>query len=67
MRSSSQAWRKKEIKHLVQQVLYASSYGEGLRPGSELIVCFRDRFSSANGMPNLFQVPRGTPQGYEDH
>ena len=38
---------QKEIKHLVQQVFYASSYEEGLRLGQELIARFGDRYSSA--------------------
>ena len=36
-----------EIKHLVQQVFYASSYEEGLRLGQELITRFGHRYSSA--------------------
>jgi transposase-like protein len=38
---------QKEIKQLVQQVFYASSYEEGLRLGQELIARFGDRYSSA--------------------
>lgn len=38
---------QKEMKHLVQQVFYASSYEEGLRLGQELIARFGDRYSSA--------------------
>jgi len=38
---------QKEIKRLVQQVFYASSYEEGLRLGQELITRFVDRYSSA--------------------
>lgn len=38
---------QKEIKHLVQQVFYASNYEEGLRLGQELIARFGDCYSSA--------------------
>jgi len=38
---------QKEIKHLMQQVFYASSYEEGLRLGQGLIARFGDRYSSA--------------------
>lgn len=38
---------QKEIKRLVQQVFYASSYEEGLRLGRELIARFGDRYPSA--------------------
>ncbi|MFC1968333.1 transposase [Chloroflexota bacterium] len=38
---------QKEIKHLVGQVFYASSYEEGLKLGQELIARFGDRYSSA--------------------
>ena len=38
---------QKEMKHLVQQVFYAQSYGEDLRLGRELIARFGDRYPSA--------------------
>jgi transposase-like protein len=38
---------EEEIKPLVKQVYYASSYEEGLKLGHELIVRFRDRYPSA--------------------
>jgi transposase-like protein len=38
---------QKEMKHLVQQVYYASSYKEGLRLGQALIARFGSRYSSA--------------------
>jgi transposase-like protein len=38
---------QKEMKQLVQQVFYASSYEEGLRLGQALIARFGERYSSA--------------------
>ena len=38
---------EKEMKPLIKQVYYASSYEEGLRLGHELIARFRDRYPSA--------------------
>jgi transposase-like protein len=38
---------EKEIKPLVKQVYYASSYEEGLKLGHELIARFKDRYTSA--------------------
>ncbi|MFC1981434.1 IS256 family transposase [Chloroflexota bacterium] len=38
---------EKEMKPLIKQVYYASSYEEGLKLGHELIVRFKDRYTSA--------------------
>jgi len=38
---------EKEIKPLIKQVYYASSYDEGLKLGHELIARFKDRYTSA--------------------
>jgi len=38
---------EKEMKPLIKQVYYASSYEEGLRLGHELIARFEDRYTSA--------------------
>ena len=38
---------EKEIKPLIKQVYYASSYEEGLKLGHELIARFKDRYTSA--------------------
>jgi transposase-like protein len=38
---------EKEIKPLINQVYYASSYEEGLKLGHELIARFKDRYTSA--------------------
>jgi len=38
---------EKEIKPLIKQVFYASSYEEGIKLGNELIARFRDRYTSA--------------------
>jgi len=37
---------EKEIKPLIKQVYYASSYEEGLKLGHELIARFKDRYAS---------------------
>ena len=37
----------KEIKPLIKQVFYASSYEEGIKLGNELIARFKDRYTSA--------------------
>jgi len=38
---------EKEIKPLIKQVYYASSYEEGLKLGHELIARFKGRYTSA--------------------
>jgi len=38
---------EKEIKPLIKQVFYASSYEEGIKLGNELIARFKDRYTSA--------------------
>jgi len=38
---------EKEMKPLIKQVFYASSYEEGLKLGHELIARFKDRYTSA--------------------
>lgn len=38
---------EKEIKPLVKQVFYASSYEEGIKLGNQLIARFKDRYTSA--------------------